>query len=122
METPQEELTALYHRWMQAIKEKDTQTLDGILGAEYVYTASGQGKFSREGWMRAVPVYDIESFSFSAIDVRQYGDVAIAIVEYRQEAIYQGTRRSGTFLITDAWVRRDDRWQVVARSSIRMPQ
>ncbi len=122
MEAAEEEWAALYHRWMQAVKEKDMQTLDGILGAEYIYTASGQGKFSREGWLRAVLVYDIESFSYPAIDVREYGDVAVGIVEYRQEAMYQGTRRSGLFLITDVWVRRDDRWQVVARSSIRMPQ
>jgi ketosteroid isomerase-like protein len=122
MDTTQEEFGALYHRWMQAIKEKDMQALEGILGAEYVYTASGQGRFTREGWLRAVPVYDIESFSFPSIDVRRYGDVAVAIVEYRQEAIYQGARRSGNFLITDVWVYRDDRWQVVARSSIRLPQ
>lgn len=122
MDTTQAELSALYHRWMQAVQEKDMQTLEGILGEEYVYTASGQGQFSREGWLRGVAVYDIESFAFPTIDIRQYGDVAVGIVQYTQEAIYQGTRRSGLFLITDVWVRRDDRWQVVARSSIRMPQ
>lgn len=122
MDTTQGEFSALYHRWMQAIKEKDMQTLEGILGAEYVYTASGQGRFTREGWLRAVPAYDIESFTFPKIDVRPYGDMAVVIVEYRQAAIYQGARRSGNFLITDVWVHRDDRWQVVTRSSIRLPQ
>ena len=121
MDATQVELTALYQQWMQAVKEKDMQTLERILGAEYVYTASEQGRFPREGWLRGVSVYDIESFAFPAIDVRQYGDTAVAIVSYTQEAIYQGTRRSGNFLITDVWVHRDDRWQVVARSSIRMP-
>jgi hypothetical protein len=122
MDTTQDDWRALYHRWMRAVQEKEMQMLDGILAAEYVYTASGQGRFTREGWLRAVPAYDLESFSFPSIDMRPYGDVAVAIVEYRQEAIYQGARRSGNFLITDVWIYRDDRWQVVTRSSIRLPQ
>ena len=32
----------------------------------------------------------------------------------------RGEPRSGEFLITDTWVKRDGRWQVVARSSIMM--
>ncbi|MCA1667685.1 MAG: nuclear transport factor 2 family protein [Thermomicrobia bacterium] len=121
MDTTQEDLTALYHRWMQAIKDKDLSTLQPILAEEYTYTASGQGRFSRRQWLDAVAVYDIETFSFPSIEARRYGEVAVAIIRCVSEGVYRGELRSGDFLITDVWVNRDGRWQVVARSSILNP-
>src|SRR5947209_410870 len=121
MDTTEQTLTALYHRWMQAVKDKDLPALQPILAEEYIYTASGQGRFSREQWLGAVAVYDVETFSFPSIAVRRYGDMAVAIIRYVQEGVYRGERRGGDFLITDVWVHRDGRWQVVARSSILNP-
>jgi hypothetical protein len=106
---------------MEAIQRKDLATLDQILGPEYSYTASGQGRWSRQRWMETVAVYDIESFTILSADVRLYGDVAVVLPHYRQTALVNGVPRSGEFLITDVWVRRDGTWQVVARSSILMP-
>ena len=65
-----------------------------------------------------VAVYDIISIDLLKLDLRQYGDIAVALTEYHQDATVRGSPRSGDFLITDAWIKRDGRWQVVARSSI----
>jgi hypothetical protein len=40
---------------------------------------------------------------------------------YRQQATVAGQDRSGAFLLTDVWVRRDGRWQVVTRHSSHVP-
>jgi hypothetical protein len=77
-----------------------------------------QGRWSRQGWLAAVAIYDIHHFELHAIDVRAYGEVAIALIEYWQEANVSGAVCSGSCQITDVWVQRDGRWQVVARSSI----
>jgi ketosteroid isomerase-like protein len=122
MASAEQELVALYHEWMTAGKRKDMATLDRILGPEYTYTSSGQGRQTRQQWMDTVAVYDLESFTFVKIDVRLYGDMAVAFLLYQQTAILNGEPRSGEFLITDVWVRRDGTWQVVARSSIMMPE
>jgi ketosteroid isomerase-like protein len=122
MSTPEHELIALEQEWMDAIQRKDFPALDQIVGPDYAYTASGQGRWSRQRWMETVPVYDIHTFEFLAIDVRVYGDVAVVLPHLRQMASVAGATRSGEFLLTDVWVRRDGRWQVVARSSILMPQ
>lgn len=119
MDRAQQEIRSLYNQWMEAVQHRDTSTLDHILGEEYIYTASGQGRWTRQGWLETVPVYEIHSFEFPHIDVRVYGDVAVAVCEYRQTATVRGEVRSGDFLITDVWVKRDGRWQVVARSSIK---
>ncbi|MDP9353802.1 MAG: nuclear transport factor 2 family protein [Chloroflexota bacterium] len=121
MTTVEQDLIALEQEWMDAVRRKDTAALERIVGPEYAYTASGQGRWSRQRWMETVAIYDIHRFEFGEIDVRVYGDVAVVLSSYRQEASVAGERRNGDFLITDVWHQRDARWQVVARSFILMP-
>lgn len=121
MTIPEHELVELERTWMDAVRRKDLETLDRIVAPEYAYTASGQGRWTRQRWMETVSVYDIHRFAFDDVDVRAYGDTAVVLSRYRQEASVDGVPRSGDFLITDIWVRRDERWQVVARSSILEP-
>ena len=120
MTVTEHELIARERDWMEAVQRKDLATLERIVAADYVYAASGQGRWSRERWMKTVPVYDIHRFAFLDIDVRDYGDVVVVLSRYEQEATVAGVLRSGEFLLTDVWVRREDRWQVVTRSSIVM--
>jgi ketosteroid isomerase-like protein len=122
MTSAEEEFIALEQAWMEAIQRKDLATLDRILGSEYSYTASGQDRWSRQRWIETVAVYDIEDFTIPDIDVRLYGDVAVVLPHFRQTALVNGEPRSGDFLITDVWARRDGAWQVVARSSIMMTE
>jgi ketosteroid isomerase-like protein len=121
MSNAEQEIVALYHEWMSAGQRKDLATLDRILGQEYAYCSSGQGRQTRQQWLDTVAIYDLESFEFLTIDVRLYGDIAVAFPHYRQTAILDGAPRSGDFLITDVWACRNNTWQVVARSSIHMP-
>lgn len=104
--------------WMMAVQKKDLADLQQILAAEFIYTASGQGRWSRQQWLDTVAIYDIERFTFTEIEVQPYGDVAVTLSRYEQDAIVNGAPRSGQFLITDVWILRDGAWQVVARSSI----
>jgi transposase InsO family protein/ketosteroid isomerase-like protein len=122
MTAPEQELTRLEHAWMEAVRRKDTEALERILAPEYAYTASGQGRWSRQGWLETVAIYDLHRFEFVEVDVRPYGDVAVVLSQYRQDASVGGAPRSGEFQITDVWVRRDESWQVVARSSILLPE
>lgn len=121
MDAIERELARLEQSWMEAVQRKDTGALERILAPEYAYTASGQGRWTREGWLETVAIYDIHRFEFAEIDVRPYGDVAVVLARYRQDASVGGVARSGEFLITDVWVTRNGSWQVVARSSILMP-
>jgi len=122
MKSIEHDLIAREREWMEAVQRKDIGALDLILAHEYAYTASGHGRWSRQRWMETLPTYDIHHFEMIEVDVRDYGEVAVVLSHYRQEASVAGTRRSGDFLITDVWVERDGRWQVVTRSSILMPE
>jgi ketosteroid isomerase-like protein len=50
-------------------------------------------------------------------DIQVYGDTAISNSRYRQKATYKEQAVSGVFYLTDVWVKRDGRWQVVTRHS-----
>lgn len=114
------EFRTLEEAWMRAVQRKDLLALDAMLAPDYVYTASGQGRWSRQQWLETVAVYDLNHFTFLDVETRLYGDVAVVLARYRQEARVAGAVRGGDFLITDVWVNRDGRWQVAARSSIMM--
>ena len=122
MTTTAQELIDREREWMEAGQRKDMAALERIVGADFVYTASGQGRWPRERWLETVAVYDLEGFAFLDVDVRLYGDAAVVLSRYEQEATVAGARRSGEFLITDVWVRGEGGWQVVARASISAPQ
>ena len=112
------ELTARYHQWMEAVQQKNLLVLEQIIAPGFVYAATGHGRQIRKQWMDTLPVYDLHSFLFSSIQVADYGEMAIAQVDYQQQASVRGQPRNGSFLITDVWVKNPAGWQVVARSSI----
>jgi ketosteroid isomerase-like protein len=118
--TIEQEFAQLAHAWMEAVQRKDLAALAGILAPDY--TASGQGRWSRQQWLDAVAIYDIHDFAFREVDARRYGEVAVVLTRYWQAGAVGGVPRSGEFLITDVWVRGTGTWQVVARSSILMPE
>ena len=57
-----DELTTLYDQWMTAIQQLDFETLDRIIGPEYTYAATNQGRKTRQQWWDTVPAYEIKSF------------------------------------------------------------
>jgi ketosteroid isomerase-like protein len=120
MPTVKDDLIARERDWMEAGQRGDFAALERIVGPDFVYTASGQGRWTRQQWMDTARRYDLRSFAFLDVEVRPYGDVAVVYSRYRQEGFIAGAPRSGEFLITDVWVKRDGAWQVVARSSILM--
>jgi hypothetical protein len=72
--------------------------------------------------MATVPFYEIHSYDFGDIRVHPYEDTAVVLASLDLQASVQGEDRSGSFALTDVWVKREGRWQVVARSSIFTPE
>ena len=114
-------LVALEQAWLEAIQRKDMDALARIIGDDYAYTATGHGRRTRQEWMEAVPYYDIHNFTIISADVRVYGDAAVVLPHVQQTATFGDATRSGNFLITDVWLKREGTWRVVARSSILTP-
>jgi ketosteroid isomerase-like protein len=119
------DLEKLSWDWMNAWKAKDTVLLEKILAPEYRLLAVVNGELvtmNRERWLKTVPIYVPKSFRYYNFDIRIYGNTAIVQSLFDQEATLNGQDRSGTFQITDVWVKNKNRWQVVHRHTNLKPK
>jgi ketosteroid isomerase-like protein len=111
-------LEQLEHEWIEAVRDRDGERLERILGEEFTLTTGRPGNEmrSRKEYLEiARDRYVIESFEFTELDVHTYGHVAVVRSRYRQTGSMDGDERNQTYLMTDVWVRRAGRWQAVTR-------
>lgn len=109
------EIRAASAAWADAIQRRDVKACDAILGAEYALMAPGIGVMPRAKWLASLPEYTVHSYRFDDIEIQVHGETAVMRSRYTQSATVFGVDRSGEMLVTDVWVKRDGRWQVVAR-------
>jgi len=114
-EAVQHELCGLAKEWMEAAQRHDRPRLEELLGREFSLVGA-VGEVDREQWLEnASGPYEIDEFAFEEIEVELYGGTAVLQSRYRQTARLDARDLTGTFLVTDVWVRREGRWQVVRR-------
>jgi hypothetical protein len=112
------ELTRLEHELMESVQRHDLDRLEQLLGREFKLVGRTGRGWSRHDWLeKAAGPYEIDDFSFEEIDVDLYGDTAILHSRYHQSARLDGGDLSHAFILTDVWVRRAGRWQLVHRHS-----
>ena len=110
-----EELVGLSHELVRAVQEHDTVRLDLLLAEEFTLDGAA-GTLAREELIEAAAgAYAIEDFAYLEIDPEIYGNTAVVVSRYRQAAKLRDRDASGELRITDVWVRRDGRWQIVRR-------
>jgi hypothetical protein len=103
---------------MRAVKKRDVARLDRMLGENFVLTTGRAGAEirSRQQWLEVTRErYRIESFGFEWVRVEAYGDAAVVRSRYRQEAAIGDKDRTGAYLMTDVWVRRESTWSLVTQ-------
>ena len=118
MDIEHEDPASREQAWLAAILAKDLVLLDSFLAGEFVYTASNHGRRNRQEWLDSIADYQFSRLELLETNVTSYGDVALVHARIRQDATLAGQVRVGDFLITDVWVKRDGRWQVVSRTSV----
>ena len=117
----------LERQWGEAFVKRDFAFIDRIIAPEYrLAVAAPDGRVSltyRDEWMRNSRVFEHQAFAIDVIEVATAGDTAVALaqglwtVKMRPDRPAQAIR----FVVTDTWVRRKDRWQVIYRYSHRLP-
>lgn len=73
----------------------------------------------RAAWLRNLPQVETESISFHGLRARVFADIAVVTGRLDWEAVWSGEDVSDVYLVTDVWVRHDDRWRVSWRASFR---
>jgi len=114
--TAEKDISLLEQSWMDAWVAKDRAMCERILADDFLLTSARGTLMSKSEWIAgAMGPFVCSAFHWEQIQVRPFGDVAIAHGRARQHASVAGQDWSGVFLVTDVWVRRHGQWQVVSR-------
>ena len=109
--------------WMHAITTRDRAALEAFLAPEFRLTSVRSDQWiGRDEWLElSMNDVEMESFTVEAMEVAMLGETAVVWARVSQQARVRGDDWSDRFMLTDVWVRRQDRWQVVARHASRPP-
>lgn len=108
----------------QAVLRNDGAAMDRLLGEEFTVT-DVQGIV--HGRLDELSLYkdkrrQTQSWEPSDVKVRLYGDAAIVTERATVKDILEGEQRDIQIRLTHVWVKRDGRWQVVARQATRISE
>jgi hypothetical protein len=113
--TVEHELVGLSHELVRAVQDHDREKLDELLGPEFSLQGAA-GELDRAAFLEAASgPYEIDEFAYDEIDPEVYGNTAVLVSRYRQRARLKERDLSHELRVTDVWVRRRARWQIVRR-------
>jgi ketosteroid isomerase-like protein len=120
--SPEErELIHLSQEWMDAaLHRKDEKRLRELMAPEYslqIWDAS-RAPQPLEAWLHTLKnrLEKIE-FEYSGLNARVFGDVAVVYSRFWWKGTLDGKPFTDSGFLADVWVKRNGRWQVVARRS-----
>lgn len=106
--------------WNEAIVAKDMEALRTFMAPEFTLTVDdARNPLPLEQWLQNLPNMTFHRYATRILDVRTYGQLAVASVEGEWDITFMGRRVNEPFLLADFWVQRDGRWQVYRRHRIR---
>ena len=106
------QILALGARWAQAEQDGDTTVLDELAAADFRLVGPFGFVLDKSQWLDRYSDGGLvtRSLAWDEVDVRDFGDTAIAIGRQTQQASYQGRPADGQFRITHVFVRDAGRW------------
>lgn len=116
-DSAQNEIRKLADAWNQAIVHRDSLALDRILATDY----SLNGSVLRSAWLNNT-LHHITSDTLMVLNpltISFYGQAARSEGMFYWKASFDGRPViNGDYAVTDIWIRRDGRWQVLIRMSL----
>ncbi len=91
------------------------QVLDDDYALELVHPAVAT--MPRQRWLDVLPDYVVHGYEVEELVVDVDGDLAAVLQRVTMQATVLGEDRSGCFVISDTWRRRDDGWRLWRRHS-----
>jgi hypothetical protein len=103
--------------WAEAVASNDCSVAERILADEFVGVEVDGTQYTRADSLQSCRTREsnFESCHAQGIDVRFYGDTAVA---RGSEKWKLKSGKSGVFVWTDTWIKRGGKWQVVAAEDL----
>jgi ketosteroid isomerase-like protein len=112
-------ITRLEREWVAAILAKDTAMIDRLLADDFVGTTNDQ-KYFKDDAIEDVQTGMHESLELNNIDIRVFGNTAIATMNQDEKSRHVKEDFSGKYLFTNVWVKTDGQWRAVASHGSRI--
>lgn len=117
-------IESLEREWRDALCAKDMDRLASLVHPKFTLIgtrSTGPFTMSREEWLDAIQKRDLLSIELDVRDAAVFENVMVGTVEAKWRVSYLGRPIEDCVLLTDVWVREDDRWQCVRRHSSPIP-
>ena len=122
-ESTEAELNRLEDLRYEAMKNVDAKTLSNLFADEFVYQTLQGVTHTRSSYIGVITSGDVKINSFKRENsrVRFYGDTATVMATTHLDVAFKGEPRQVSLFYLNVWVKRDGRWQLVARQSTALP-
>jgi len=110
--TTDEQIRELGRRWSEAERGGDVEALDALSVEDFTLVGPLGFLLAKEQWLDRYRSGALvtRSLAWEEVEVRDYGDAAVAIGRHTQEAEYQGHAADGSFRASHLAVRGGDGW------------
>jgi ketosteroid isomerase-like protein len=119
----EQEILDAEREWADVVMRKDKVAADRILADEFRLTGPDLQRLStgraatKDIWLGTLELIDTKSFDLSDAQITVYGSAAVVFVRATIDWSIQGRLLPSRYRLTDLWVNRDGRWQVLTRVS-----
>jgi ketosteroid isomerase-like protein len=105
--------------WAESVVTHDVSVLQRILADDFVGVDIDGTHYSKAGAIKDYEhVSDFTSNHLNEVEIRFYGQTAVA---QGSESWHKKDGTAGRFVWTDTWIRRNDKWQIVAAEDLVPP-
>lgn len=111
-----EKVLALEKKWTESYKHRDVSLLSSLLAEDFVITVEDGSTYGKVGYIShsADSSVHVEVAELSELKVRMHGDTAVVTGAYHETGESKGKRYEYRDRLTDVWMKRDGKWQVIA--------
>lgn len=118
----EQSLLAAERQWSEAFKNRDRQTLDLMIDADFVFTDEEGKVYDKAKYIQEITSMQVESYKLDDLAARVSGTTGIVTGLWSGKMTIAGKDASSAVRFTDTFVKRVNRWVVLASHESRIPQ
>lgn len=117
-------IEALEGEWSAALCSKDMAKLSSLVHPDFVLIAArstGPFMMHRDEWLDAIQRREVTAIDLEIRDAAASDAMIVGTVFAKWRLKYLGREIEDCVVLTDVWVKNDERWQVIRRHSTPSP-
>ncbi len=113
------DLQAQMDEFQRCLEQRDAAGAEAVLDVDFalVLVHPSPAIMPRARWLEVLPDYVVHDYELQERRTDLAGDCACVLQRVSMRATVLGVNRSGTFVISDVWLRRSSGWRLWRRHS-----